>query len=145
VRVVLDSSVLVAAIRSSAGASHQLLLAALETRYTLLLSVPLIIEYEAVMTREEHVACSGLRVKDISTLLDALVAVSTPVYPRFSWRPMLRDANDDMVFEAAVNGKADLLVTFNEADFLPFVYQFNVALVSPREALAQVRNANEKK
>jgi len=142
--VVLDSSVLVAAIRSPLGASRQLLIAAFENCYTLLLSVPLVIEYEAVMTRKEHLACSKLTARDVTALLDALVSVSVPVYPRFSWRPMLRDADDDMVFEVAVNGNADMLVTFNQADFLPFVSQFDVVLASPREALAQIRSAHEK-
>jgi putative PIN family toxin of toxin-antitoxin system len=145
VRVVLDSTVLVAAIRSSAGASRQLLIRALERRYVLLLSVPLIVEYEAVMTRSEHLKASGLRAKDAGDLLDALVAVAEPVYPTFSWRPMLRDPDDDMVFEVAINGQADLLVTFNQGDSLPDVSQFKMALVSPREALAQMRKAYEKK
>jgi predicted nucleic acid-binding protein len=53
-RVVLDTSVLVAATRSDRGTSRVLLVSALEQRYKLLVSVPLMIEYEAVLTRTEH-------------------------------------------------------------------------------------------
>ena len=49
-RLVLDTATMVAAIRSGAGASRRLLTAALERRFTLLASVPLMIEYQAVMT-----------------------------------------------------------------------------------------------
>ena len=34
----------------------------------------------------------------------------------FSLGPQLRDPGDEMVLEAAVNGRAELLVTFNERD-----------------------------
>lgn len=70
-RVVLDTSVMVAAIRSDAGASRRLLVAALERRFTRLASVPLMIEYESVMTRAEHLAISGLTASDVGRLLDA--------------------------------------------------------------------------
>ena len=73
-RLVLDTAVMVAAIRSDAGASRWLLRAALERQrgLTLLVSVPLLIEYEAVMTRAEHLNASGLSTVDVRALLDAV-------------------------------------------------------------------------
>jgi len=61
--------------------------------------------------------------------------VCEPVEARYLWRPQLRDAADEMVFETAVNGRADALVTFNRKDFGDAPAQFGVALRSPREAL----------
>ncbi len=84
---------------------------------TLLLSVPLALQYEAVLTGPEHLAASGAKVEEITALLDALCAICSPVEISFLWRPMLRDADDEMVFEVAVNGRADRLLTFNERDF----------------------------
>ena len=80
-RLVLDTAVMVAAIRSDAGASRWLLRAALERRrgLTLLMSVALLIEYEAVMTRAEHLNASTLSVGDVEALLDAVAAVAEPV------------------------------------------------------------------
>jgi putative PIN family toxin of toxin-antitoxin system len=115
--MVLDTTVVVAGLRSATGASRQLLLAALAKRFELLLSVPLFIEYEAVLTRAEHLKAAGVKAAEVRELLDALASVAEPVVPNFRWRPMLRDPNDDMVFEAAFNGAADLLVTFNKTDF----------------------------
>jgi len=75
------------------------------------------IEYEAVMTRTEQLAASGVSAADVGQLLDALVTVAEPVQIAFLWRPQLTDPNDEMVLETAVNGHADRLVTFNRRHF----------------------------
>src|SRR5687768_10060228 len=104
---------MVAALRSAAGASRQLLVAALDRKVELLVSVPLMVEYEAVLIRPEHLNASGLTASEVNSLLDAVAAVAVPVRLRFLWRPQLRDVNDEMVLETAVNGHAEVLVTFN--------------------------------
>lgn len=139
VRLVLDTSVIVAATRSDAGASRQLLVAALGKQFELLLSVPLALEYEAVLKRPEQIAVSRATVQDVDKLLDALIAVSSPVYRAFFWRPLLRDADDEMVLEAALSGNADLLVTFNKRDFQPSASNLGIALATPREALKRIK------
>jgi putative PIN family toxin of toxin-antitoxin system len=144
VRMVLDTTVMVAALRSAAGASRQLLVAALEKRFELLLSVPLMIEYEAVLTRKEHLKAAGLQVADVVELLNAVAAIGEPVIPNFRWRPMLRDPNDDMVFEVALNGQADMLVTFNKSDFEQLSL-WNLRIASPGEALRKLGESYEKK
>ena len=79
--------------------------------------MPLFLEYEAVLSRPDHLEAAGLSRKDIGVALDALASFVDPVEPFFLWRPQLRDADDDMVLEAAVNGRADALVTYNLRDF----------------------------
>ena len=141
-RLVLDTAAMVAAIRSNAGASRRLLITALEQQrgLTLLVSVPLLIEYEAVMTRLEHLRAARLSAEDIGVLLDAVVAVAEPVRLAFLWRPTLTDADDDMVLEAAVNGRADGIVTFNRRDFGPAAEQFGIPVLSPGEAVKRLEN-----
>ncbi len=77
-RLVLDTAAMVAAIRSDRGASRWLLRSALERRrsLTFLISVPLLLEYEAVMTRTEHLRAAGLSAADVRVLLDAVAAVA---------------------------------------------------------------------
>jgi putative PIN family toxin of toxin-antitoxin system len=120
VRLVFDTDVMVAAIRSDAGASRRVLQAFLERQrgLTLLVSVPLLFEYEAVMTRPEHLRAARLSLADVSVLLDAVAATAEPVRLAYLWRPALRDVDDDMVLETAVNGAADGIVTFNRRDFV---------------------------
>lgn len=137
-RVVLDTSVLVAALRSNRGASRRLLVDALEQRYELLVSVPLMIEYEAVLTRPEHLEASGLASNDVQTLLDAIALVATPVRLAYLWRPVLADPGDDMVLETGVNGQAAMLVTLNAEDFQG-ASTFRLRVVSPAAAVEVLR------
>jgi putative PIN family toxin of toxin-antitoxin system len=137
-RLILDTAAMVAAIRSDAGASRRLLVAALERRFTLLASVPLMIEYQAVMTRPEHLKAANLSADDVDVLLDAVAAVVEPVRLAFLWRPAVRDPDDDMVFEAAVNGQADAIVTFNIRDFGETAQHFGLEVLLPREAWKRV-------
>jgi putative PIN family toxin of toxin-antitoxin system len=139
---VLDTDVIVAALRSDKGASRQLLLAALNQQFELLLSVPLILEYEAVLTRPQHLTASGLSSAEASHVLDDLAAVARPVRLAFRWRPRLSDPDDDMVLETAVNGSASAIVTFNQRDFAPGIKGFSCAVILPATALRQIRSLN---
>src|SRR5215471_6483968 len=116
-RLALDTDVLVAAVRSLRGASRAWLRAVLTGEATLLLSIPLALQYEAVLTRPEQLAAAGATVDEVTALLDILCAICRPVEISFLWRPTLRDADDEMVLKVAVNGRADRLLTFNERDF----------------------------
>lgn len=65
--------------------------------------------------------------------------MAEPVKPHFLWRPQLRDLGDEMVLEAAVNGRADALVTFNARDFGTVPARFGIELIIPREAMGRIR------
>jgi predicted nucleic acid-binding protein len=78
-RLVLDTDVVVAAMRSDRGASRQLLLAALDRRVVLLASVPLMLEYEAVLTRPDQLNKTGLTVEETNVVVDTLASVMEPV------------------------------------------------------------------
>ncbi len=133
--LVLDTNVLVAGLRSPAGASAALIEQALDRRFTLLLSVALVLEYEATCSDPAQRIASGLSVSEIGTIVSALCAVAEPVRSWFLWRPQLRDPADEMVLEAAVNGSADALVTFNRRDFGDVPETFGIELLSPQQAL----------
>ena len=137
--MVLDTSVLVAAMRSDLGASRQLLLAALGGRISVVASVALVLEYESVLTREEHLRAAGVSRKEMLAVVDALVSVAIPVKLSFQWRPMLGDADDDLVLEAAANGQAGAIVTLNVRDFSRVPPFFGIEILSPGEVLKRVR------
>ena len=128
---VLDTDVLVAALRSDAGASRQVLEAARIRRFDLLLSVPLMLEYESVLTRPEHLAAPGASREDVSAVLDELASVGKRVELVIRTRPMLPDPNDEMVLETAINGRADAIVTFNDRDFRPVAARFRCSVLRP--------------
>jgi len=135
----LDTDAVIAAMRSPTRASAAIIRAVRGRQATLLLSVPLAMEYEAVCRRPEHRMEAGLSVRQVEVFLDAIVAMAEPVRTHFLWRPQLHDPNDEMVLEAAVNGRADALVTFNVRDYGTAATQFGVAVLLPREAIARIR------
>jgi putative PIN family toxin of toxin-antitoxin system len=139
VKVVLDTDVVVAGMRSPGGASAEILRKARQGRVTLLVSVPLAVEYEAVCSEAEHRLAAGLSEREVEIFLDAVVAMAEPVKTHFLWRPQLRDPGDEMVLEAAVNGQADLLVTFNVRDFGTVPSRFGIEVMIPRDALERIR------
>ena len=134
---VLDTNVLVAAIRSPKGASAEILRRVLTGQVKVLCSVPLFMEYESVLLRPEHLAAAGAQAPEVINVLDVLAGVVVRVEIQFLWRPQLKDPNDDLVLELAVNaqglGDAVSIVTFNQKDFLPQARQFGVNVITPRE------------
>jgi predicted nucleic acid-binding protein len=112
---------------------------ALAAEFTLLLSVPLVLQYEAVLKRDEHRAVHKLADPQLDQMVGALVRVAAPVQIRFLWRPVLSDPSDDMVLETAVNGQGNLLVTFNLDHFARATRMFAHRTLRPREALQLVR------
>jgi predicted nucleic acid-binding protein len=135
VRLVLDTNVLVAAIRSRKGASFKLLSLLGKGHFEPVLSVPLALEYEDALLR--HAPAAGLTTDDAEAIVDYLckVSVHQPVF--FLWRPLLPDPKDDMVAEVAIAASCDFIVTFNLRDFAP-VRQFKVRVVTPKALLSNI-------
>lgn len=136
-RAVLDTNVLVAAFRSRRGASFALLTRAAGRKFRMLSSTALFLEYEEVLKRAEHRIRNGLSIDDVDQALRGIAAIIEPVEVRFLWRPQTRDPNDEMVLEAAVNGRADRLVTFNEKDFAAAA-TFGLKVVTPQKFLKEI-------
>ena len=123
---------MVAGLRSNRGASYQVLSLLPGRAFTPLLSVPLFLEYEAVLKRPEHLAGSGLAEMDIDIVLDMVAAVSEKVELHYLWRPQLRDPADEMVLELAIAGAADAIVTFTVRNLAEGARQFGLEVMVPR-------------
>jgi putative PIN family toxin of toxin-antitoxin system len=138
-RVVLDTSVLVAALRSRRGASFGLLERLRAGAFEIAISVPLAVEYEAVLTR--HAVTLGLRASEAVTLVDYLCAVGKQQRIHFLWRPTLRDPNDDFILELAVAAGCNYIVPHNVADFAG-IGRFGVQPVRPGRFLRELEEAS---
>lgn len=132
-KIVIDTNVLIAGLRSRDGASFQILERIPSGKIKFILSVALFVEYEAVLKRAEFRKETGLLIKDIDAILDMLASkcIKTNIY--YLWRPQLRDPGDDMILEAAISGSADAIVTFNQKDFVCGVDKFGLKLLQPGE------------
>lgn len=137
-RVVFDTNVVVAGMRSPAGASAALLTAARRGKITILANVALALEYEAICRRAEHGVAAGLKPAQVAIFVDAVIAMAESVESHFLWRPQLRDPSDELVLEAAVNGRASAIVTFNEQDFGAVPMRFGVKVLSPANTLRRI-------
>jgi putative PIN family toxin of toxin-antitoxin system len=135
VRLVLDTNVIVAAMRSPTGASAALLRAVRKEKVVMVANVALVLEYEATCLLAEHRLAAGLDLQEATDFIDAVIALCEPVENSFLWRPQLRDPSDEMVLEAAVNGQAKAIVTFNRRDFGDSGARFGIEVCFPSEAL----------
>ena len=138
-RLVLDTNVVVAGMRSPTGASAALLMAARRGQLTMLANVALALEYEATCRRAEHGVAAGLKLAQFAIFVDAVIAMAEPVESHFLWRPQLRDPSDELVLEAAVNGQASAIVTFNKLDFGDVPMKFGIDVLNPAEALRRIK------
>lgn len=138
--MVLDTSVVVAGLRTRWGAGNAVLRLVAERRVGLLATPPLFLEYEDVLKRPEHRLAHGLTPLEIDEFLAELAALIEPVEVHFQWRPQTRDPNDEMVLEAAINGEADAIVTYNVADFAEAGERFAIAILRPTELLKKVKS-----
>ena len=135
----LDTAVVVAALRSPKGASAAILRAARRGQVRLFASVPQALEYEAVASQGEHRLASGLSESNLELFLTTVVAMAEPAETHFLWRPQLPDPGDEMVLEVAINGHADALVTFNVRDFGDVPGRFGVEVLLPREVMRRIK------
>lgn len=139
-RVVLDTGIIVTALRSATGGSNAVLREVAHGRLTPLVTPALFLEYEAVLKRPEQRLAHGLGLKDIDRFLAAFASACKPVEVSFQWRPQLADPNDEMVLEAAVNASADALVTHNVRDFAKGAMRFGLRVLRPGELLKEIRS-----
>ncbi|MBS0456328.1 MAG: putative toxin-antitoxin system toxin component, PIN family [Proteobacteria bacterium] len=139
-RVVLDTSVVVAAFRSRNGASNLLLRQVALGSVRPLLTTALYLEYEEVLSRPEHRLASGLEEDDVAAILAAIASAAEPVEVHFRWRPQLPDPADELVLEAAVNGRAQALITHNLRDFEQAAKRFHLPIVTPKQWIEESRS-----
>ena len=81
----------------------------------------------------------GLSAGQVSVFIDAVIAMLEPVETHYMWRPQLRDPADELVLDAAVNGQARAIVTFNTRDFGMAPARFGIDLLTPAEAIRRIR------
>ena len=138
-RIVMDTSILVAGLRSRNGASFAVLSRVAGRKVKALATTALFLEYEAVLTRPENLKAAGITALEAGEILDALCDAGIEVQLTRRVRPRLRDPNDEMVLETAVNGNATAIVTFNQRDFADIARDFGILVLAPSDVLKTLR------
>jgi putative PIN family toxin of toxin-antitoxin system len=134
-QIVIDTNVLVSALRSKRGASFRLVRLLGDSRFDINVSVPLVIEYEKAA--KGTVRRGGFSARAINDILDFICAVARHREIYYLWRSLLRDPKDDMVLELAVSGGCDFIVTYNQRDFIG-AEEFGIGVLTPKEFLHRI-------
>ncbi len=132
-RIVLDTNILVSALRNNLGPSFALVQVVRLGQVKMCCSPALFLEYEDVLLRPEQLNAIGLRAQDVEIVLADLASHILAVKTHYQWRPQLRDPSDEMVLEAAVNSSSCAIVTYNLRDFLPAAH-FGIQVFNPEQA-----------
>ncbi len=134
-QIVVDTNVIVTALRSQHGASYRLLLLVGTGQFEINLSVPLVLEYEEVAKRQAEEI--GLSLQAIDDIIDYLCSVAGRHSIHYLWRPLLADSKDDMILELAVASQCTYIVTYNERHFRG-AEQFGIRVITPQELLEKI-------
>ena len=139
-QIVIDTNVMYSGLRSRRGWSFQLLELVGTGRFEINLSVPLVLEYEEVLLREEPDLYVSPEV--IGDVIDFHCRVARRHRIYYLWRPFLPDANDEMILELAVAAGCPLIVTYNKRDF-EGVEDFGIRAIKPGAFLEEIGEATE--
>lgn len=134
-QIVVDTNVIIAALRSPSGASYRLLELFGRGRFDVHITVPLVLEYESVAVR--YLDDLPINRSDVEDVLNYVCRVGVAHEIYYTWRPFLSDPNDDMVLEAAVASGSTVIVTFNKSDFRGSE-RFGLRLLTPAEILDEI-------
>ncbi len=133
-KVVIDTNVFVASLRSRRGASFKLVSLLPSDKFSIAISVPLVFEYEDAIKRLES---TDIREQDIGDFVDFVCKIGLHQEIFFLWRPFLPDPTDDHVLEVAVAAGCDAIVTYNKRDFKG-IEKFGLRILDPRELLSEI-------
>ncbi len=111
---------------------------ALQRNITMVVSVPLLFEYEAVLKRNRQQEAHGLSEAELERALQLITKACDKQPLHFLWRPQLQDVADEMVLETAINGRVDLLVTFNQRHLHDAAQRFNLRCLRPADCLHEL-------
>ena len=138
--VVIDTNVILSALKSIKGQSNRLLQKIDTGVFDFALSVPLVLEYEAVL--KEYLNGADYSHKSIDDFLDYLCRVGKHIELFYLWRPYLKDPYDDHVLEVAIQSNSEFIITYNKKDFKE-AKSLGIKIVTPKEFLKYAGGRHE--
>lgn len=137
--IVIDTNVILSGLRSNKGKSFELLSMIGGEFFDFAISVPLILEYEAIL--KNHLDKNIFSDSDIENFIDYVCKVGIKTKIFYLWRPYLKDSFDDQVLELAINANAQSIITFNKKDFLK-AESLGIKIQNPKEFLEKLKEEN---
>jgi len=129
-KIVIDTNVILSGLRSKNGYSFKLLELIPEFKFNIAISVPLILEYEAILNK--YLENLDLTKIDIDILLNYFCKIGEHTKIYYLWRPFLKDPFDDHLLELAVSSQSNFIITFNLRDFNK-IEKFGIKAITPKD------------
>ena len=136
--IVVDTSILARGLRSRSGPSGHIVTMMVLGQIEFAITAPLMFEYETVLKRPKNMRDTGLALSEVDDLLDAIVKAGHQTTRTFSYRPQLRDPNDEIVLECAINASATLIVTGDKDFGREALRPFSIVSISPGAYVARI-------
>lgn len=130
--VILDTSIIFSALQSKNGVSYKLFEKLLNDEFSIAISVPLVMEYEAMLKKK--LVPEIYTVEDIDNVINYLCLIGRHTKIYYLWRPHLKDAFDDHVLEVALSSGVSYIVTHNIKDFKN-AKEMGITAITPRDFL----------
>jgi putative PIN family toxin of toxin-antitoxin system len=130
--VVIDTNVLVAALRSANGASHLLISQLGSTQWRPNVSTALLFEYEEQLSR--LIGFAGITRTDVYAFLNSIDHYSEKRTTSFLLRPILPDPDDELLLDLAACARAQYIISFNVRHFAG-AGKYGIRVVTPGEFL----------
>lgn len=137
--IVIDTNVILSGLRSNKGKSFELLSMISGEFFDFAISVPLILEYEAIL--KNQLDKNIFSDSDIENFIDYVCKVGIKTKIFYLWRPYLKDSFDDHILELAINANAQSIITFNKKDFLK-AESLGIKIQNPKEFLEKLKEEN---
>ena len=135
-KIVIDTNVILAGLRSRNGAAFKLLELLDSEKFYLNISVPLILEYESIISR--NIDKLAIDEKDMTDFLDYICLIGKKCSIYYLWRPYLKDPKDEFVLELAFNSESDFIITYNKKDFIG-IEKLGINVLTPKDFLQLIR------
>ena len=134
-KIVIDTNVILSGLKSNKGMSFKLLKVIPKNKFKIIVSVPIILEYESVL--KSKIKELKLSEQDISTVINYFCKISEHTKIYYLWRPILKDPKDDHILELAVAANAKYIITYNLKDF-DESSKFNIKAIRPKDFLISI-------
>ncbi len=137
-KIVIDTSVWISALITKESRARELLRLVFQEKLFPQMSESLFREYEAVMKREKIQQLTSLTLLQQNNLFEAYLSTCKWNEIYYTWRPNLKDEDDNFVVELAVASGAEAIVTYNIKDFKNAELLFKYKIITPEDFIKDI-------
>jgi putative PIN family toxin of toxin-antitoxin system len=137
-KVVIDTSVWISALIKKESGARELLKLVFQDKISPQISEPLFREYESVMKRKKVQTLTVLTNDEQYELLSAFLSKCHWNEIYYTWRPNLKDEDDNFLVELAVASNSKAIITYNLKDFKNAELVFNHTITIPENFIREI-------